>query len=625
MDSGIRDGISPFRAAVVLGVIPGIYIGVLIGLMVAGLNFLWESPRDVIVAIFWFGVIFGAIGAVASLIVALLAALLKKSLRWTVFSVSTVVASVFIFIEGYGRCYGCHQFLDWRAPHLIYTPGRSILLTAALALGCIGVGAGIGGIVYVLWGAWRRRFVRRIAYFVLIAVIAIAISLSYLSTPGRGEHPSQASLGLKPSGGLDHVIVIVDDAATWTVFDYLLKNGSVPALRKIVENGSTGYLKTFRPTHSPQIWTTMATGRSPTRHAITGFINYAFPGMRYGIANFEIPFEWMLEYLCLKLHALGIGGARTLGPERRRVKALWNIASDLKLGVGVVNWHNTLPAEKVEGFMLSNYFYLSLSKRANECVYPADLIPEVEDMVAAAHDSSFDWVTGFSKDELPGGSAGERADLVRKVSNGDFTANLVSMHLHERFKPALMMMGLKGLDTIGHTTYWEYALLHYPQEYKLTPYLRKFTDEELIKHLGKAIDNLYILHDRFYRQWLDMLGGNDAIIIVSDHGFEMNGNQHEFGPPGVIMLYGKPFKKGYRIENASVFDIAPTVLYLLGLAVGEDMEGKILTEALDPQWLSSHPIRTIDTYETVRRKHKKIPRKVSEETLKRLKAVGYIR
>jgi len=624
-DGGGR-GLSLTKLVLALGLAPGIYLGLMIGLKAAALNFLWESPTDIALVIGWLAILFGALGMLVAFILVALGRMLRKSRGWIVFSTAAAVATVFIFVDRFGRCYACHQFLDWRAPHLIYTPIKSFLITVGVGAGCFGIGAGIGGAAYFIWKRWQKRSIRLTCYLIIVVSIAVALAESYLSTPGRGEHRSTQTATVDRGSGVDHLIFIVDDAANWTVANYLMAGDRLPGFAYLVSNGASGDLETFRPTHSPQVWTTMATGRSPDRHAITGFINYAFPGMRYGIANFGIPFEWMLEYVCLRLHANGIGGARSLGPERRRVKALWNIATDLGLSVGVVNYHNTLPVEAVKGFMLSNYFYLSLEKRGADCVFPDSLLPAVAEMIAATVDSSFDWIAGFTESEIPSETAvRERIDLIKRVANGDYTANQVAFSLFKRFDPSLMMMGLKGLDTVGHTTYWEYALYHYPDRYRLTSYLRKYTSPDLVVRLGKVIDNLYILHDRFYRAWVNSLADNDALVIVSDHGFEMNGNQHEFGPPGIVILYGTPFKKGYRIANASVYDIAPTLIYLLGLPVPADMEGQVLLDAIDPHWLASHPVRTIDTYEAGERRPSQVPSKIGEDALKRLRAVGYIR
>ena len=37
-------------------------------------------------------------------------------------------------------------------------------------------------------------------------------------------------------------------------------------------------------------------------------------------------------------------------------------------------------------------------------------------------------------------------------------------------------------------------------------------------------------------------------------------------------------------------DVAPTLLHLLGIPVPDDMDGHVLSDALEPDWLAQHPI-----------------------------------
>jgi predicted AlkP superfamily phosphohydrolase/phosphomutase len=61
-----------------------------------------------------------------------------------------------------------------------------------------------------------------------------------------------------------------------------------------------------------------------------------------------------------------------------------------------------------------------------------------------------------------------------------------------------------------------------------------------------------------------------------------------FGPTGdhrldgVLIASGPAFRAGARPEDATLLDIAPTVLHLLGLPVPDDMDGRVLGEILDP-------------------------------------------
>ncbi|MEO6810380.1 MAG: alkaline phosphatase family protein [Isosphaeraceae bacterium] len=80
-----------------------------------------------------------------------------------------------------------------------------------------------------------------------------------------------------------------------------------------------------------------------------------------------------------------------------------------------------------------------------------------------------------------------------------------------------------------------------------------------------------------------------------------------FGPTGdhrldgVLIATGPPFRPGAHPEAASLLDIAPTVLHLLGVPVPSDMDGRVLSELLDPSFQppsadeSSPPAPPIDS------------------------------
>ena len=61
-----------------------------------------------------------------------------------------------------------------------------------------------------------------------------------------------------------------------------------------------------------------------------------------------------------------------------------------------------------------------------------------------------------------------------------------------------------------------------------------------------------------------------------------------FGPTGdhrmegVLIASGPPFRPGAVPENANLLDIAPTILHLLGVPIPGDMDGRVLTEILEP-------------------------------------------
>lgn len=60
---------------------------------------------------------------------------------------------------------------------------------------------------------------------------------------------------------------------------------------------------------------------------------------------------------------------------------------------------------------------------------------------------------------------------------------------------------------------------------------------------------------------------------------------------GVLIAQGTPFRKGARIEGARLIDMTPTILHLMGQPVPADMDGRVLEELFEPEFLTRHPIR----------------------------------
>lgn len=62
-------------------------------------------------------------------------------------------------------------------------------------------------------------------------------------------------------------------------------------------------------------------------------------------------------------------------------------------------------------------------------------------------------------------------------------------------------------------------------------------------------------------------------------------------PDGILLMRGKDIKADYKITGAEIVDIAPTILALLSEGILENMDGKVLREALEETFLVSNPIK----------------------------------
>jgi len=79
----------------------------------------------------------------------------------------------------------------------------------------------------------------------------------------------------------------------------------------------------------------------------------------------------------------------------------------------------------------------------------------------------------------------------------------------------------------------------------------------------------------------------DELIVRSDYANSGNHRQD-----GIFVAWKKGgIKRGETVCGAEIIDVAPTALYLMGVPIPDDMDGRVLTEILDGAYLADHPVR----------------------------------
>jgi hypothetical protein len=211
--------------------------------------------------------------------------------------------------------------------------------------------------------------------------------------------------------------------------------------------------------------------------------------------------------------------------------------------------------------------------------------------------------------------------------------------------PDLLLVYFGAPDVVGHR-FWRHA---YPGEFDSPP------TESDVSALGSIIGDTYAWVDAALGALLEAHGGEDpTVFVLSDHGMraahrrradweEPGGfsGAHTRGEPGVLVVSGGHARRapvvsggGGRLEASdlptlgSVLDIAPTVLALAGLPLGEDMDGEILAHVLEEGFLEVHPPSTIGTHDTAEwlesRPSQMLSPEAADERLEQLRALGYI-
>ena len=156
---------------------------------------------------------------------------------------------------------------------------------------------------------------------------------------------------------------------------------------------------------------------------------------------------------------------------------------------------------------------------------------------------------------------------------------------------------------------------------------------EMDEAYARVLEPVYVHEDRRLGRLMELAGPNTVLIVLSDHGFQFRNygfNHYDDGrggvraPPGVLFLWGGPVRAGARLEQPTLFDVAPTALYLLGVPSAHDMDGRILTEAFHADTLARRPARFVASYETGERRGTAVESPVDEEVLDELRSLGYI-
>jgi len=395
------------------------------------------------------------------------------------------------------------------------------------------------------------------------------------------------------------VLLIGIDGATFRVINPLTDQGRLPHLQALAREGVHGPLHAHMPLWSPRIWNSISSGKHPKKHGILGFVHD------------EVLYR----------------------STDRKVHALWNITSDAGLSVGVVNWWNSYPPEKINGVMISDHVIPGvtgerrLAHGAVEAPEGAPVVypPDWQDRILAIAEGGpipTDTPDPFDPgDALP---AWVKTDPLSRAFRDDGRIVQMALAVDEELHPDLLMVFLPGIDRVSH---WLWGNLEPEDLYP--PRLRPSAEE---RRAGvRALYSYYEYTDELIGLLLARFGADDLRIVVSDHGFEdgvffktLTGqHESERAAEGVFFAQGSGIQAGGSARGVdgplSVDDITPTVLAWLGLPIGADMDGRPA---------AGHDfgnIRTVPTHDTTPIERLRANESGAEpEVLERLRELGYI-
>jgi predicted AlkP superfamily phosphohydrolase/phosphomutase len=135
---------------------------------------------------------------------------------------------------------------------------------------------------------------------------------------------------------------------------------------------------------------------------------------------------------------------------------------------------------------------------------------------------------------------------------------------------------------------------------------------------GMAPDVSFTMRDMRYKALGVMDFGSRHFIE------EAFGNSGDHRMHGLFTLTGPGVRGGETLEGARVLDVTPTILYLLGVPIPDDVDGKVIDGAFDESYIAGHEA----AYSTAVTRREGGTRGLDEsedqEIKERLKSLGYL-
>ena len=187
-------------------------------------------------------------------------------------------------------------------------------------------------------------------------------------------------------------------------------------------------------------------------------------------------------------------------------------------------------------------------------------------------------------------------------------------------------INLKGREPEGIVNLGEYDHVRD----KIIKKLKAMVDEEEGRRVIECVFRREDIYSGPYiDQAPDVIFIPDYEYILSDrirnHIFKRrNDGRGVHRREGILIIHGPNVRKGEKIEGAHIIDIAPTILYLLGVSIPRGFDGKVLEGILEPHTLGAYPIKFEDIPLEVESDQFMMTEAEEEEVGKRLKGLGYI-
>lgn len=479
------------------------------------------------------------------------------------------------------------------------------------------------------------------------------------------------------------IFLIGIDGAEWDVINTLITEEELPTIEKLIKEGSYGTHESIEGMCSPIIWTSIATGKVKEKHGIFGFEKNSSKGTVESIVTSECVkskriwdilseygktvgvYHWLVTWPPKEVNGF-MFSAWLSQNETKAYPARLNSFDQTELFTPEFSSETVfqLLEEYDPDFFASVYYQVDwkqhalwkywepekfgitnkeeVERRRHEIIgvykYTDELIEKIYQKYGNKSTIFIVSDHGFMASE-----EGIKYDfyfnsLLQELNLLSYSGQRLRISIHPGSKVYQCKLSRFELAYLLPNTIQNVKFCILDEKYKddiikkLHEVKYRDTNESFFINI-QTIDNrtiglIFNISSPNFKFKIDELHPSISLTLPNNKKFELKLIERSgvHGPHGIIIAKGPMIKANYEIKNMTVYDITPTILYLYGLPVPRDMDGRILTEIIREEYLIRHPIN----YTNVTSQKQKTDTNVginttwSKEIEQRLRDLGYL-
>ncbi len=314
------------------------------------------------------------------------------------------------------------------------------------------------------------------------------------------------------------VIIFGLDGGTWTLLRPAMEEGHMPFLQSLVDQGSSGTLRSTLPAITPAAWSSFLTGQSVGQHGVFDF-----------------------NYVDKRERAFRLFNAQMLPA------TVWDIASQHGLTVGALNVPMMYPPRAVRGFVVSGLMTPSVE---SPFTYPAELKGR---LLTQFPDYDIFRQQALAEIKVQGDP---RSFVDAMAAMAEMRAQAGAWLIRE-YALDLFMIHFQVMDLLQHRLWWYLD----PEQPEYDASLRAHVGERFLRPVDAAMQ-------RLAEEFKHVSEKPVAAMVVSDHGMQANRRKFNLGnllkaegflvPPTTRTRTSMVFEVGRRLDVLQVRRLLPS-------------------------------------------------------------------